>query len=72
MTDPADAARLTGYVVGGISPFGCRRPLPVVVEEIAVVYDTIFVSGGRRGVQLEVAPADLIALTGAATADLVE
>ncbi len=65
---PADAQRSTGYVVGGISPLGQRTALPTVVEESAICFPTVFVSGGRRGLQLELDPADLIALTGASVA----
>ncbi len=70
MADPHDAERLTGYVVGGISPFGRRRRLPVFCDRSAAEFDTMFVSGGRRGIQLEVAPDDLVRLTGATFADL--
>lgn len=65
MADPADAKRLTGYVVGGISPFGQRRRLPMYLDTSATDYDTVLVSAGRRGLQVEVAPGDLIACTGA-------
>ena len=68
MADPGDAERLTGYVVGGISPFGRRRRLPVVADDSVLEHETVFVSAGRRGLQVEVAPADLLALTGAVTA----
>jgi Cys-tRNA(Pro)/Cys-tRNA(Cys) deacylase len=62
------AERATGYVAGGISPLGQRRPLPTVVDESALGFETIHVSAGRRGLELELAPGDLIALTGARTA----
>jgi Cys-tRNA(Pro)/Cys-tRNA(Cys) deacylase len=65
MAEAADAERLTGYVVGGISPFGQSRSLPTVVDEGVLAHSTIFVSGGRRGLQLELAPGDLIRVTGA-------
>jgi Cys-tRNA(Pro)/Cys-tRNA(Cys) deacylase len=68
MADPAQAERATGYVVGGISPIGQRRPHPTVLDESALAYPTVFVSGGRRGLDLELSPADLVAVTGARTA----
>lgn len=61
----ADAERLTGYVVGGISPLGQRKRLPTVVDQAALAHETVIVNGGRRGLQLELAPADLVRLTGA-------
>jgi Cys-tRNA(Pro)/Cys-tRNA(Cys) deacylase len=68
LADAKDAERATGYVAGGISPLGQRRALPTVVDESALRFDTIHVSAGRRGLELELAPGDLIALTGARTA----
>jgi Cys-tRNA(Pro)/Cys-tRNA(Cys) deacylase len=70
MTDPARAQRLTGYVLGGISPIGQRRPLPTYLDESALLWDCVYVSGGRRGLDLGISPADLVAVTGAVTAPL--
>lgn len=68
MADPALAERKTGYVVGGISPVGQKTAHPTVLDETAELYDTVFVSGGRRGFDIELAPADLIAVTTATVA----
>ena len=68
MADPAAAERATGYVVGGISPVGQKRPHPTVVDESVRAHETVFVSAGRRGLELEVAPADLVQVTGATVA----
>ena len=70
LMDPTDAERLTGYVTGGISPFGQKRRLPTYVDETIELFDTVFVSGGRRGLQVEVRPADLVSLLEAVAADL--
>jgi Cys-tRNA(Pro)/Cys-tRNA(Cys) deacylase len=68
MAEPADAERTTGYVLGGISPLGQRKALPTVVDASAMDFGTVMVSAGRRGLQVELAPADLVRLTKAGTA----
>ena len=65
MAEPAAAARATGYVVGGISPIGQKSRLPVVVDASAESFDTVFVSAGKRGLQVELSPADLAHVTNA-------
>jgi Cys-tRNA(Pro)/Cys-tRNA(Cys) deacylase len=68
MADPADAERTTGYVRGGISPLGQRKQLPTVVDESALQFATVMVSAGKRGLQVELPPGDLVRLTRARTA----
>jgi Cys-tRNA(Pro)/Cys-tRNA(Cys) deacylase len=68
MADPAAAERRTGYVLGGISPLGQRQPSPTVIDETALTLDTILVSGGRRGLDIELDPRELVRLTKAVTA----
>ena len=70
MADAAVAQRVTGYVVGGISPIGQRRAHPTVLDERALDWPTVFVSAGKRGLDLEVAPADLARVTDAITAPI--
>ncbi len=70
MADRVLAERTTGYVRGGISPLGQRKRLPTVVDDSATAFETIFVSAGRRGLQVELRPADLVELTGAVTASI--
>ena len=66
MADPAVAERATGLVVGGISPMGTKRQLPTLIDDSAGRYSTVFVSAGRRGLQIELAPGDLVRLCKAA------
>ena len=68
MADPAAAERATGYVVGGISPVGQKRAHPTVVDTSALAFDTVYVSGGRRGLDLGLSPADRVRVTGAVVA----
>jgi Cys-tRNA(Pro)/Cys-tRNA(Cys) deacylase len=70
MAEPATAQRLTGYVLGGISPLGQKRALPTVLDASAPPFDTVFVSAGRRGLEIELSPTDLIALTDAVVAPI--
>jgi Cys-tRNA(Pro)/Cys-tRNA(Cys) deacylase len=63
LADTVKAERTTGYVAGGISPLGQRRALPTLVDETALEHDTVFVSAGRRGLEIELAPGDLVSLT---------
>jgi Cys-tRNA(Pro)/Cys-tRNA(Cys) deacylase len=70
MADPAKAQRSTGYVLGGISPLGQRKSLPTVIDASALRWDRMLCSAGRRGLEIELSPADLIRLTNAATASI--
>jgi Cys-tRNA(Pro)/Cys-tRNA(Cys) deacylase len=70
MADRAVAERATGYVRGGISPLGQRKRLPTVLDETALRHESVYVSAGRRGLQLELSPEDLVTLTNATTAPL--
>ncbi|MBE0579635.1 Cys-tRNA(Pro) deacylase [Devosia sp.] len=71
MMKPADAERLTGYKVGGISPFGQKKQVPTAIEELATLEDEIFLNGGQRGLQIRMKPDDLVAALGGKAADLI-
>ncbi|MEQ9638270.1 MAG: Cys-tRNA(Pro) deacylase [Devosia marina] len=71
MMKPANAERLTGYKVGGISPLGQRKPVPTALDELATLHDAIFLNGGQRGLQIKMRPEDLVAVLGCVVADLV-
>lgn len=70
MAEVTAAERATGYVAGGISPVGQKRPHATVVDESATTYDSVYVSGGRRGLDIELSPTDLIKITYATTAPI--
>ncbi len=70
LAEPDAATRSSGYVVGGISPIGQRTPLPTVIDATAVNFETIFVSAGKRGLQIELASQDLISVTDAQVAEI--
>ena len=71
MMTPVDAERLTGYKVGGISPFGQKKAVPTAVEELATLEDEVFLNGGQRGLQVRMKPDDVLAALGAKAADLI-
>jgi Cys-tRNA(Pro)/Cys-tRNA(Cys) deacylase len=71
MMRPADAERLTGYHVGGISPFGQKKRVPVAIEEAALGHASVFLNGGQRGLQVELAPQDAVKAVGAIARALV-
>jgi Cys-tRNA(Pro)/Cys-tRNA(Cys) deacylase len=70
MADPAGVERTTGYVLGGVSPLGQRKRLPTILDSSALDHTAVCVSAGRRGLEIELAPGDLAALTGAVTAPI--
>jgi len=71
MLRPADAERLTGYHVGGISPFGQRKPVPTIIEVSALEYEAVFINGGQRGLQVRLRPEDAQAVLQAKAAPVV-
>ena len=70
MMKPADAERITGFKVGGVSPFGQKKRSPTVIDEAALAHARVFVNAGQRGLQAELSPADLIAALGAQVAEI--
>ena len=70
MMKPADAERATGYKIGGISPFGQMRKVPTIIDETALLWDTIFINGGQRGLQVELAGEDAVHALRAVVADV--
>jgi Cys-tRNA(Pro)/Cys-tRNA(Cys) deacylase len=70
MAAPADAMRLTGYVIGGVSPFGQKKRLPTVIEAQALAHPKVFVNGGQRGLQIELAPGEIVRALGAVAAGI--
>jgi Cys-tRNA(Pro)/Cys-tRNA(Cys) deacylase len=70
MAEPVLAERATGYVTGGITSLGLRKRLPVVVDSSALDHDTVFCSAGQRGLEIELAPSDLVAAAGAQVAPI--
>jgi Cys-tRNA(Pro)/Cys-tRNA(Cys) deacylase len=71
MMRPADAERLTGYHVGGISPFGQKRQVPTAMDEVALQEESVFINGGQRGLQVRLSPADACKVLGARITPLV-
>ncbi len=71
MADPSDLPRLTGYIRGGVSPLGGRRDYPTFIDQTVFDHEAVCVSAGVRGVQIRIAPADLVRITGARTADIL-
>jgi Cys-tRNA(Pro)/Cys-tRNA(Cys) deacylase len=65
MMPPSDAERITGYHVGGISPFGQKKKVPVAIDQAALNHTTVFVNGGQRGLQIELSPGDAVKALGA-------
>lgn len=72
MADVEAAERLTGYTVGGISPFGIKRKLPAVIEKNLIIHDTVAINAGRRGILLFMAPEDIVRVLGCLVSEIVE
>jgi Cys-tRNA(Pro)/Cys-tRNA(Cys) deacylase len=70
MCDPVRAERSSGYIVGGISPIGQRKRLRTVLDETVELFDTVYVSGGKRGMDIGLAPTDLVVVTDATVAPI--
>jgi Cys-tRNA(Pro)/Cys-tRNA(Cys) deacylase len=68
MAASAAAERATGYVIGGISPLGQRKRLPTIIDHTALEHESVYVSAGKRGLDIELSPSDLVRLTAATTA----
>ena len=71
MMKPADAERLTGFVVGGISPFGQKKQVPTAIEEAALAHEAVYMNGGQRGLQVRLAPRDVVTALKAITASVI-
>ncbi len=71
MMKPADAERLTGFVVGGISPFGQKKQVPTAIEEAALAHEAVYMNGGQRGLQVRLAPRDVLTALKAISASVI-
>ncbi|MCK9910883.1 Cys-tRNA(Pro) deacylase, partial [Microbacteriaceae bacterium K1510] len=71
MMKPADAERITGYKVGGISPFGQMRKVPIAMDETALAHDYVYINGGQRGLQVKLDPRDALRVLGASAVALI-
>jgi Cys-tRNA(Pro)/Cys-tRNA(Cys) deacylase len=70
MMKPADAERITGYRVGGVSPFGQKKPVPTMLDAEAAALTEVFVNGGQRGLQVRIAPSEIVRVLGAVVAPI--
>lgn len=71
MMPPKDAARMSGYVIGGISPFGQKRAVPLIIEHSALDHDMVYINAGRRGLQIRIDPRDIVQALGAKTHPII-